>query len=309
MNQLQEEYVKAFRGEQADEGNDVNDQAPEGQAEEPAVAVVIDAVKAVDDAADEAGIPEGDAPQTDGEMAAQSEVDSDVTQEEMTPEEIQREKSWEGRLRKREAELAAREAELNAAKQPEVAMATGGDVGQEINDAEIAEIQQKLADDFGPEFVQMIVKLAAHEAKKMAMAGIDEKVGPINETLAQAIAEVSEAFQSMHLSAIKDAYEDFQEIIASPEFGSYIGALPEDQQAEAQRIIESGTAKEVIGLLSQFKASVEAAGKGDMEIPEVDNDDMALDAAESVRGSAPVKLPERAPVGDEDEYKSAWNSM
>ena len=35
----------------------------------------------------------------------------------------------------------------------------------------------------------------------------------------------------------------------------------------------------------------------------------AEDAATSVRSSAPLKLPTRAPASDEDEYKNAWNDM
>ncbi len=314
MNKDQEEYRNAFYGEGdkevADKSNDAeqSNDAAEGDSDTGAVAIVIDPVAAVDDAAEENGLPTSediaasqDAPQTDGEMAEEVPESKDTLEEEISPEDIQRQKSWEGRLKKREEELAAREAALSAPK-----LAEGGEAAPQevVDDQDIADIQQKLADDFGDEFVQMIMKLAAYEARKMSGSAIDEKLAPINETLNQAIGDVTAAFQSMHFASIADAYEDFQEIIASPEFQQYVESQPEEKKAAAMQVIEAGNARQVIALLNDFKASIEAQGKGDEPVSDED-----LDAAEGVRGSAPVTLPQRAPVGDDDEYKSAWASM
>ena len=94
-----DEYRKAFNeGGAVESAEDMNvadnkttEAAPEGIAETPAVAVVI-----------AEGAPEGEMP-ADAEDKA-----------EMSPQDMQRAKSWEGRIKKREAELAAREAELAA---------------------------------------------------------------------------------------------------------------------------------------------------------------------------------------------------
>lgn len=115
-----DEYRKAFNEGGAAESsaedmnvadNETTEAAPEGIAETPAVAVVI-----------AEGAPAGEMPADAEDRAA------------MSPEDMQRAKSWEGRIKKREAELAAREAELaarEAALNGEgVEMAAGGKVCQ-----------------------------------------------------------------------------------------------------------------------------------------------------------------------------------
>ncbi len=121
-----DEYRKAFNEGGAVESaedmnvadNETTEAAPEGIAETPAVAVVI-----------AEGAPEGEMP-ADAEDKA-----------EMSPEDVQRAKSWEGRIRKREAELAAREAELaarEAALNGEgVEMAAGGKVCQKRDGSKV----------------------------------------------------------------------------------------------------------------------------------------------------------------------------
>lgn len=319
MQNADQEYLRAFRGEEPTVDEDVapDESAPEGVDESDAASVVVDANEAVDAAAESKGLPteeeaaaaaeqvaaqSEEAPQGEGDVLAEAAAEGEPVEQEMaeerSPEDIQREKSWEGRLRKKEEELAAREAAMSA----EPKLAEGGDV----NDAEIEEIRAKLAEDFGPEFVSMIDKLACHAAKKFAGSDLDGRVNPINARIDEAIAEVTEAFNKMHFGAIADAYEDFQEIIASPEFQMYVDALPEGTKESALSVLENGTSGQVVRLLKQFKDHLDAATS--KEEPAA-GDDPALEAAEGVRGSAPVSLPVRSPVGEEDEYKSAWSQM
>ena len=136
-----DEYRKAFNEGGAVESsaedmnvadNETTEAAPEGIAETPAVAVVI-----------AEGAPEGEMP-ADGEG-------------EMSPQDVQRAKSWEGRIKKREAELAAREAELaarEAALNGEgVEMAAGGKVCQKKDGGKVemmAEGGEVMDDDMMP---------------------------------------------------------------------------------------------------------------------------------------------------------------
>lgn len=285
------EFSKAFNDEDVTDesvGNEVSLTAAEGMSDDDMGAVVIDAETAVNDAAEEAGIDTS---------AGQPDLTAEEQGEQISPEDLQRQKSWEGRLRKREEELAAREAALGSGN---------GDAQSADDDAEIAEIRQRLTEDFGDEFVGMISKLAAYEARKLAAEDFDSKLNPIQQTIAQAIQDVNSAFESMHFGAIADAHKDFQEIINSPEFGAYINGLSGDEQEAAQAVLEGGTPKQVIGLLNAYKESLEQKAE------QVDSDtsvDDALDAAEGVRGSSPVQLPGRVPVGDEDEYRAAWDAM
>lgn len=300
----QEEYVKAFRGE--DEGeNQVAESAPEGEAETPAVAVVIDAENAVDQAAEEAGMseaPEGaEMPEAEdnggqmdmlsgGEVEANQEPDGDESPV-MSPEDIQRQKSWEGRLRKREEELAAREAAIQSQPAP-------------IDDAEVAEIKQRLSEDFGDEFVAMIEKLAANEAKKLAASGIDEKIGGISSTIEQIINDTKQAFSAMHYGAIADAHEDFLEIAESEQFQQWLASMPEEKRAAAENIVQAGRPGQVIKLLTEYKEHCKQKESGANEDTE-----LALDAASGVRSSSPVKLPDRVPANPDDEYRAAWAQM
>ena len=295
------EFSKAFNGEDVTDesvGNEVSLTAAEGMSDDDMGAVVIDAETAVNDAAEEAGIDtSAGQPDLAAEAAAEGETVAEEQSEQISPEDLQRQKSWEGRLRKREEELAAREAALGSGN---------GDAQSAADDAEIAEIRQRLTEDFGDEFVGMISKLAAHEARKLAAEDFDSKLNPIQQTIAQAIQDVHAAFESMHFGAIADAHENFQDIINSPEFGAYINGLSGDEQEAAQAVLEGGTPKQVIGLLNAYKESLEQKAE------HVDSDtsvDDALDAAEGVRGSSPVQLPGRVPVGDEDEYRAAWDAM
>lgn len=290
------EFSKAFNEEDVTDesvGNEVSMTAAEGMSDDDTGSVVIDAKTAVNDAAEEAGIDtSAGQPDLIAESAAEAEQG-----EQLSPEDLQRQKSWEGRLRKREEELAAREAALGSGN---------GEAQQAADDAEIAEIRQRLTEDFGDEFVGMISKLAAHEARKLAAEDFDSKLNPIQQTIAQAIQDVHAAFESMHFGAIADAHENFEQIINSPEFGAYINGLSGEEQEAAQAVLEGGTPKQVINLLNAYKDSLEQ--KAEQVGPDSSVDD-ALDAAEGVRGSSPVQLPGRVPVGDEDEYRAAWDAM
>ena len=299
----QDEYSKAFNGEDLA----ATDDAAEGATEAPAVAVVMDAEQAVEDAAADLG--EAEAPAEDpGQMdmlaeggadmpaeaapAADVEADSMAADEQISPEDVQRQKSWEGRLRKREEELAAREAALQTPAEPVV------------DDAEIAEIKQRLADDFGDELVDMIGKLVSYEARKLAEQGVTEKIGGVSAMIDQVINDTKQAFQNMHYSAIADAHEDFMEIAESPKFTEWLGQMPEELRQKAEMTVQSGSAGQIIKLLNEYKAYCKAKDDGAM-----DDTELALDAASGVRSSSPVKLPGRAPANPDDEYKAAWSQM
>lgn len=291
----QDEYLKAFNGEE-EEAMMPSDDAAEGATEATGTAVTIDAEQAVADAAEENGIlpaeglpVDGVLPEEEAPMEPMGEPVSEESQmeadEEMSPEDIQRQKSWEGRLRKREEELAAREAA--AANAP----AVSGDAAAAI---------AQLTEDFGAEFVKMIVAIAAGEAKKVA----DENVGGVAGTIDQLIADTRAAFNTMHYAAIADAHEDFMEVAESPKFKEWLESMPDDQRLEKEAVIQGGTAGKVIKLLNEYKDWCKQKDGAQAE-----SDDYALDAASGVRSSSPVSLPSKANRSPEDEYLAAWNSM
>ena len=311
QTKAQKEYSQAFNGEVADETKDavVGDMAAEGAQESPDVAMVIDPADAVaggdqpaeggevaaDEAMDIIAEAQGEGEPVAEEAAEMASPEGGVDDGAMSPEDIQRQKSWEGRLKKREEELAAREAAVGSAPQEEM-----------IGDAEIEDIKQRLSDDFGDEFVGMISKLAAYEAKKLAGESVQSAIAPVSGAIDEVIEQMREAFAKQHFQTIADAHEDWLDVANSAEFQGWLETLEAGEQEQAQAVIDNGTTGQVIKLLTKYK---EAINNGSAEeSSEMDELADALDAAGGVRGSAPVSLPSRAPVGDDDEYKSAWAS-
>ena len=178
-----DEYRKAFNEGGAVESaedmnvadNETTEAAPEGIAETPAVAVVI-----------AEGAPEGEMP-ADAEDKA-----------EMSPQDMQRAKSWEGRIKKREAELAAREAELaarEAALNGEgVEMAAGGKVCQKkdggkvemmAEGGEVMDDEMMPADEMTDPMADETPDLFA-EGEGMADEGMEGDMGDMDADMAEA---------------------------------------------------------------------------------------------------------------------------
>ena len=199
-------------------------------------------------------------------------------------DDVQREKSWEGRLNAREEELRKREEALNergtespaeeAAEQGEMDM--GGDLEAAI---------KMLSEDFGPEFVkavQMVAQAAAGGGATEGSPKVEDVIGEIENMKAR-----------MHFERIFDSHPDFMEVAASPEFTAWVGEDPDKQE-----VVNTGSARAVVALLDAFKKSAsepEAAAGGE--------DEMA--AADGVASSG-LRLPESGPAAP-GSYEDAWD--
>lgn len=296
-----------------------------------AVVLVADG-KAIEEAAGEAMAEES--------AAAASESQSQENADEPTdPKDIQRKKSWEGRLKAEEARLAKAREELEAK-----AAALGKPVEETASDAleqvaeraegqgdtamadKVEEVAEKveggemsaedamkaLSEDFGEPFVKMISAIA----KSAAMATAAEKVGELEMTTRDIIEDIKETKARAHFKAIEAAHPDFVEIGKDPAFAQWRASDP-----ERDRIATSGTADEINAMLAEFKskgAPADAAGPAmagaDQAQPaamaERAADDGApddeLDAAEGVR-SAGMQLPEEP--ASADDYAGAWEEF
>lgn len=307
------EYSKAFNegGEVeaaedmnvAEQTNETTDAAPEGAADTPAVAVVI-----------AEGAPDG------------AGVDDAPVEAPTDPAEVQKAKSWEGRLKKREAELAAREAELaarEAAMQGDVeTLADGGEVkpmdeivevGDEAevgdedliaeDDAEAAPVSadpiEQLAADYGPEFVAALDGLIERRARaiveEVGGAFANEIDGKINEIL----TATNEGFGMLQGEMLRSVVDDIDDVLESEEFGAWVESLPEEEKAQAQQIIDAGLPSQGVKLIRKFKQ------RDTGPTPE---DVWAEDAAVAVKGKSPMRLPDRPAMSPEDQYKAAFNA-
>jgi len=375
-----DEYSKAFNAE--DDDNIPTDDAAEGTGDAEGSAVMLTGGQPEEAEVSAESAPE-EAPEVQAEAPTEAEAVAETANPEMTPEDEQRAKSWEGRLKamekalkQKESELAAREAAMGQSGDTQ-ALADGGEVmGGGINGAEPVPQQEEkklstkeryeklmsktpdgmvynavrdmFADggeveagepmdgeqvepDTSGDDVDSIKReamdLAADPAKlanvlktmiadygrdfvvgAVALAGplIDAKaegyVNDVNGSLEGLISDIQAAFSGLHKSSIADAHEDFEEIVEGEEFQAWLDGMDEAAKAKAEQV-EGGSAGQVVKLLGQFKDSLKAAEAPKEPTPE---DIWAEDAATAVRGSAPVKLPTRAPASDDDEYKRAW---
>jgi hypothetical protein len=230
----------------------------------------------------------------DAEMPAEpvAEAAEPVASED-TAKEVQRLKSWEGRLK-------AMEAQLKAGKSTEESETSLDEAGENADmslpaatDAESA--IKALAADFGEEFTKMLLMV------------IDAKVGKANESVAKSVDEIIndivDTKAKAHFESIADKHPDFMEIADSPEFSAYLDAMPEEDKAKAQQIVEGGTSREINALLTAYKATLTAPEAAPVEV----QDDSMMDAAEGVRSSG-MRLPMQ-PSAASGDYEAAWDEF
>ncbi len=303
---------------------------------------------AIDDAAAAAAAegeqPAGDAGTEGGEVVVDEGANAgDPAGDEMPtdPRELQRMKSWEGRLKARERELEARAAELEAlaagTKPGAQAAATDepGEGGEAVKDGQpqtpteaveeaveavqdgemtVEQAMATLTEDFGPEFARMLKVLIKAEAQTEA-SQVAGKVGQDIESLVSAIKDDK---ARSHFEAISDAHPDFNELADSEDMLAYLDGLDEAAKADAMRVMENGSTRQVIRMLDKFKdwkAAQNAPAAGEVPdtpaapaAPAVQSgpSDEAVDAAEGVRSTG-LRLPDQP--ARSDDYEKAWESF
>lgn len=300
--------------------------------EDAAVALVVDGGE-LEEAVEQAGAK--DSAEAAADPAAEVAIEDEPAAKAVDMDkEIQRLKSWEGRLKAMEAKLKAggadteeeqTEAVSEAIEQAAEATDTPADeekveqIAEQVEEGDLSvqQAMKQLADDFGDEFVKMIEAIAAAKAREAGSRAVEEKVGELKGTVDEVISEITDGKAKAHFEKIADAHPDFQEVGESEEFKTYIESLPDDQKGQALEVIAGGSAKQIIGLLNGFKAANAAGTKQGLEQPEelteakesiVDQavDESAMDAAEGVRSSG-MKLPETPQKAD--DYASAWDEF
>lgn len=336
MAQQDEDFKTAFNEDQPEPQVPSEDEAFGIQPPEPEEVPAGDGTSTEGDApaVTSTEAPAADAAPTDGAPAADSPA-ADAQSE----ADAQRERSWEGRLKAREAELAQRAADLDAreaamqagdgkpsgdAGQPEIEINVGGESGEGgeggEGDGEPEDVKTAIAqmtEDFGPEFVNAIKVIAGHYGGRSA----SDSVGAVNKSIEDVIAGIKDRNVQDHFERILDRHGDFFDVYQSPEFGAWRDGLPDEAKADAQRIEATGTAREVNGLLDRFKKASEAgAAQADTRAPadakpdnatenagvqETDPWDEAADA-EGVRSSG-LRLPPDVSPSNNDDFIRAFN--
>jgi hypothetical protein len=324
----EQEFANAFNQESATKREMTEDEAfgltepekpaDEQPASEPAAAEPAAAIEAAEGDAGAQGEPPAVAVVI--EPAATDGTDVAAEDEPTDPKDVQRAKSWEGRLKKREEELAAREralAERETSGHQGAENAAGGEGAEPAAEA-VAEAVEKveagtmtpdraiktLSEDFGPEFANILTTLIEAKATEIAGRAADERVGKVGKTIDALIAEIVDDKHQEHFESIADAHPDFEDLAGSEAFRGWIEAMEPEARAAAIRTIDNGSSRAIVKLLNAFKAeqAKEAAGEDPAasEVPE------GADAAEGVR-SGGLRLPEEP--GRAEGYEEAWDKF
>jgi len=235
------------------------------------------------------------------------------------PKELQRVKSWEGRLKKLENELMAKKSvpDEKGAQTMEILSEKAQTSGnEELADAAkshaehledgnmtLEQAMTQLEADFGAPFVKMIESIASAKATQAGKTAASDAVGTVDKQVKDIISHISDSAEQSHFEKIADAVPDFNDIRQTPEFAAFVEAGGEKRQATAS----SGNAKDVIKMLNAFKAG-QAKAIADKELAKAPTKDpakdMSIDAAAGVR-SGGMQIPKEPAAAD--DFAGAWN--
>lgn len=197
----------------------------------------------------------------------------------------------EGDMPEEAPDLFADEPEAQPTEAPDAeAMPTAG-----------GDIVAQLSEDYGPEFVQAIDKLIEQRARAIVEQMGGEFAGGVEEKIEKIVELSAQGLGRLHRSVLLSMRKDAEDVANSPEFGEWVASLPDEERAKAEAAIDDGDLPDLLALFEQYD------GREDGE--QSPDDVWAEGAAAGVKGSAPIRLPARAPASDDDEYKRAWEAM
>lgn len=293
------------------------DQPPEPEASEPNKDTEQPAVAVVVTPAAEQEAPAEDATEA-GEEPAPAAEGVDLAKE------TQRLKSWEGRLKKMEADLKAAYAKAPAeTPAQEVASDALEDVGEKAESTDNAELAQAaedaaekvesgemsasdamkmLAADFGEDFVKMIEVIAAAKAAEAGSKAAEGKFAEVGKTLDDVISSITDAKARDHFETIAEEHPDFNDIAKDPSFGEFLKGYP-----NGEKIAESGSARQINKMLTAFKAQAPKPAEDAPAPAPAATEDPAAAAAEGVRSTG-MRLPEQ-PSAASSSYEDAWKDF
>jgi hypothetical protein len=229
-------------------------------------------------------------------------VAAEVEDEPMDEKELQRKRSWEGRLRAKEAELKAKEEALKASHPAETQDSPETPEEEAVEEAvekledgfDVDTVMKEMADDFGEDFAKKLTKLIEHKAAQIVGKTVEEKVGSVSKKVDTMLSNIKDTRVREHFEAIAEVHPDFLDIAENGSLKAYIDSLPEAEQAKASKIAEGGSTRQVIKLLNSVKESQKPK-----------EDPVDTDAAEGVR-SRGLKIPEKPSASS---YEDAWDQF
>ena len=227
------------------------DQAPVERTDDDAFGLTppVEADDGIPESPEQATEVVDDAPEVGAEAGAEqaAEPTGESAAASMTPEDIAREvqrlKTWEGRLKAFNSQMKAKgfkdegeggDESMGEEQAETPAEELGEVIAEKVAGMSPDEAMQTLAADFGDDFVKMLGTI------------IDAKVAQASEGVSKSVDEIIEDIvdgkTKWHFETIVDRHPDFMDIAEGPEFAAFIDAMPEADKAEAQRVVDSGSA-------------------------------------------------------------------
>lgn len=96
-----------------------------------------------------------------------------------------------------------------------------------------------------------------------AVAPLRDRAATLESTVTQVMANETRTAEQQHFDVIHKAHKDWETRLASPEFNAWANAQPSFSRDGIQRVLDKGTAGEVIELLTQFKGPKPASTRND----------------------------------------------
>lgn len=220
--------------------------------------------------------------------------------------EVQKTKSWEGRIRKANELRAEAEEEL-ARLREEVQQLRAQPKKEGAPADESVSLDDSTLDAFVREFPELQAPLAAL-VRKEAKSLVEQEIGqlrPAVEQMQKSEAERKEdaqkAIVAEHFRTIRAAHKDFDALIEKGTLRKWIDNQPAIYQKALNEVYERGTAEEIIAMVDQMKGEVA------LESPTTTKPGDKRDKLRSmmaVRGSAPI-IPKENKIA-EDDFDAAW---
>ena len=238
--------------------------------------------------------------------------------------EMQRMKSWEGRLKKMEADLKKGKSTVETPAQEALEQVSeeAEDEGNEQLSEAAEELSEKvesgemspeeainaLTEDFGEPFVKMIEIIARKIAGEAGSKSASDAMGSLSQKTQDIIDHIQSKDERAHFKSIAAAHPDFREIADSEGFKAW---LAEDPKREEVAGAGGGDADAVVKLIQDYKASTGATDTQTTDGDPSDADDSAsnddLDAAEGVSSTGGLKLPDEP--ANANDYESSWSEF
>lgn len=225
-----------------------------------------------------------------GEVVKPDETDYKALYE----KELQRTKSWEGRLsasEQRNKELATRLTEIE----------TSSTQAKSVSEESLVNVDDPLIKGFIEEMGDDFIKPLDAYMKRQLKPIIEELIKPVMEKVPEIekkVEAVDEKNSADHFNAILEAHSDVVDLVKkNPEtnqsvIDEYIDGLPYREAVKAQEIVLRGKTQDVIKFLTEFK---EKTGRTTVVKPNVQENVQVqavskekINAATAVKGGSPV---------------------